>query len=501
MGRGAYGTATVLTLVLILRAIPYLVTETVFSTDSWGLLRNTLVFERESPISLLNNEFDGYNNYWPVPSVSLAILRFVTVFPLELGYLCISLLSTLVFAIIIAKLERASPSLWDFLLPGLLFNVVMMTSAFTKEGYAYSLFAIALFLTMVRGGRLRRSEWLVLGLLLSSLVLCHHLTSLALGLILSGYLVRWFFNKIFYHREAPINVGTVLLSLILLSFFAGVHYAVLGKNTFISNYVSYWYAIATVSWMTVLSLVPFDDVARRMRRYLLFLFVITSLALYMSYTSIQSIGLKPDTGMIIAIASALLLIPNAVARSRENRVPVGGWLTGLPALVIVLMLEGVTFYYWVIYRALTFILILVAIRRLDGLRLKLSTCIYSILSVTLFILTLAGWSVLLGWHWLYRPSEIGLAKFLSNYASTSLKLVSDTKYCSILRGFFRIHSTSSIAEKGYIVLDEYMFTKGWLTKAGVVEVLEGEPSDWLKSSAGVLYSSDGVFRKWLVWLS
>lgn len=502
MGRRAGGatTALVLALVLILRATPYLATGTVFSTDSWGLLRNTLVFERESPVSLSSDSFDGYNNYWPAPSISLAILRPVTALPIELGYLCISLSSVLAFILVMVMLGQTSVSPWNLLLPGLLFNVVMMTSAFTKEGYAYPLFAGALLLIMARGTRLK---WLALCLFLSSLTLCHHLTSLALGLILGGCLARWLFGEIFYHRRAQVSVGAVALSLILLSTFVGIHYLALGKETFISNYVSYWYAVATASWIVLLSLIPFEEVACRRWRCLLPLFVTMSLALYLFCYSVKSVGLELDLGMAIAAASVLLLVPNVIELLRENKVPVDGWLTGLLALVLALVLEGIGIYYWVVYRILTFTLIAFTIgSRVDRPLLKLFICFYSILSITLLALTLAGLSVELGWHWLYRPSEIALARFLSNHAPTSLNLISDTKYTSMLRGFFGIHGTSSLVlEKGYAVLDEYMFTRGWLAGAGVVSVLEGGIGERLKNSAGVLYSSDGVFRKWLVWLS
>lgn len=502
MGRGACGAACALVLILLLRSVPYLITGTVFSTDSWALLRNALVFGERSPINLYSHEFDGYNNYWPGPSISLAILKLVTATPLVPGYLYISLSSTLVYTLLLAKSRRTPLSFWSLLLPGLLFSVVMMTSAFTKEGYAYSLLAGALFLTVVRGSGLRGSRWLAVCILLSSLVICHHLTAVVLGLILGGYLLRWFFGKIFHHIESPVDARISILSLLLLLLFAGAHYTTLGRETFISNYISHWYAIATASWMTILSLIPFWEIVHRRRLYILLSSTAIFTALAVFHVSVQGIGLRLDGGIAVAIASALLLLLNTLQSAREQPMLAGGWLIGLVALIIVLMLEGTALYYWIIYRLLTFILIAFAISRVDSTWSRLLVCAYSTLSIILFALTLTGSSVSLGWHWLYWPSEISLAKLLSSHTSNPLRFVSDIKYSSLLKGLFNINSTGGIGvESGYTILDEYMFTKGCLAGAGVAAVLEDGPADWFKSSNGILYSSGGVFRKWLVLLS
>lgn len=497
MGRRVLVTTISMVLAIALRTIPFIYTETAFSTDSWGLLRDSAVLVKHSPIDIRSSVlFDGYNNYWPGAIIALSTLKIVAGVPFVPGYLFVTIASTMCFIIALSYMRNRSLTPAGILLSGTVFSVLMMTAGFTKEGASYGFFALLISLVFDK----EKSSNAVLGtilLLAAALVIYHHLTTAVLASILVGSLVLDVFKFLAIPKQSSLTSAKLIIGLGALTVGFASHYWFLAAFSPVSNLLDYWYAVKAVAWMVVLSIflpgiVKPDEASGKYAAPVLFLLGL------LAYTSLlNEVGIGVDAGLVlVTIASTALIISASRATSS---ISISGWLIGTISLVAVMVLENATFFYSIIYRVLTFLLIAFIVREASGLIPRVLYMVAVVASVMAFIATVSGASTLLGWHWVYFPSQISAGEFLAGKLSGGDVVCSDVKYSYLLRGMYGLstHEGFSHGACRWLIQDSYMFEKGALIGAGKILVLEGL-SNSIKEGGLVIYSSGGTSEKWVV---
>jgi len=183
----------ILVMAFILRLSPYLVSGVPYHTDSWTMFPIVDTLLERTPVPLRPEMgFDNYNIYWPgLPLFAVLLSNVVGIKPISLLPVVSPLVSSFSILVLYAFLRRmgssSSCSLAASLLFGLAGGETVLTAGITKEGYALPLFLLVLFL-LARGMRDGAKFSLLVLAVIPSLILSHHLTSVA-ALVLSAYLL------------------------------------------------------------------------------------------------------------------------------------------------------------------------------------------------------------------------------------------------------------------------------------------------------------------------
>ncbi len=180
--------ATVTTAIL-LRLAPVLVSGTIFSLDTWPLIRDAqMAAYKEVPI-YSDNVLSGYHNHWPgiiLESIALSKLLGLPLSNIYSTYMVLVIATALVIASILITSSRSMGAAAIVLFPSLL----IYTSAPLKEAYSLPLLILSLHLILNRSDSSR--GWLiVLTLLVIGIAVGHNLA----GYMLLGSTV----SLLFYH--------------------------------------------------------------------------------------------------------------------------------------------------------------------------------------------------------------------------------------------------------------------------------------------------------------
>lgn len=194
------------------RMTPSTVSNTVYSTDAWPLLRLAELLQSEPEIRVL-----GINSHHArYPSAVLSSLVYTTVAGVDLysfyafmGAPLASLVLAILFYALLRRYFNAASSTLGVL--GLLVypSFALFTSAYLKEVYAYTV-TLTLLLLVATG--LRTSSWLLIGLASYSLVLSHPLTSLIVIASTSTFLYILFIDYVKRGRPLETREWKVLLA-------------------------------------------------------------------------------------------------------------------------------------------------------------------------------------------------------------------------------------------------------------------------------------------------
>ncbi len=211
---------SVLTLIFIIKIMSYLINNTVYSVDSWPLIRLSEHIAKDPTMKIL--DLQTYHAKYPVSTVfSVIFSETVGVdlynFYAYIGVLILSLaLTSLVYVLISQILEGHKRSL--VLLSLVIYTpFVIYTSAYLKEVYSYPL-ALTLLLLYVK--YIGKILWPVYLLLIIVLIMTHPLSSLMTAFFLATYvyisIVRWIKTG---QRFSENNIKIVVLAIVLTSFY------------------------------------------------------------------------------------------------------------------------------------------------------------------------------------------------------------------------------------------------------------------------------------------
>jgi len=473
--------ALVFTIIMLSRLTPFIETHTPYSTDSWGIIRNTLVLTSNTPISLSSRLFDGYNNYWPVVSVTTAVYSVATGIGVYESSSIIPLVALLVFTLLvyIHLAWATSGRLLDRVLAVLALassiSIVQMTSGLVKEGYAYFLQALILLWYPYRRGP---GSLLILALTGITLALTHHLTLLATASILVGLASM---DILLLFSRGSTRLVDHLTALAACAAGGLIQYTALGRYFIPSEIVSTWIPLSLLSHIvfSTMLLLPLVRLLGGREPRPVFS-TLSTLLVVPGYTAVEWAGrvLGFDTGglaLSTSIIAALLLARTALGSLKPRYVYYYTWVFTILSLVFFAYNEELPMAPSLAYRLLTFTippLTILAYASLNNTRASLTGLYrlllegYIALMLVAYVLTQTGLSPELGWHWRYSESSLYTAGFISSRLREGYSITSDVKYSYLLRGLYSVGVNVSCTTGQLTLIDEYMFKQGALLAPG-----------------------------------
>ncbi|MEM3385354.1 MAG: hypothetical protein QXE78_07500 [Nitrososphaeria archaeon] len=177
-----------LSIALVLRLYPTIVSGLPFSVDAWSPIRNTELLIEYTPIRLDDEVFDGYNNYWPGVSLFGAVFSQVTgIRPINLMAAIVPLaggLTVLFFYALISRLSQNHKlAFFASILLATAFPYTLFMSGVTKETYANPIYMLSILIFL---GSSKWRKILLFTIVSVALVLSHHLTTLVTIAVLAS---------------------------------------------------------------------------------------------------------------------------------------------------------------------------------------------------------------------------------------------------------------------------------------------------------------------------
>lgn len=481
-----------LVVVLIARLIPTIITNTLFSTDSWPLLYNIKVLEKEPNANIFDDKlFDGYNNHWPyvilftymestIASIdSVKVLK--TIIPFING------LSSLVLICLFRRMFGRSLS--AYILPLILFmmpSLLIFTSAATKETFAYPLFYTLLLIGFFKMNR----KGLIFTVISSiALVLSHHLASMVALLILISLAIYTRLRK--FLTGKPTYIYPILSSL-LLAITAIIHTVLMGSAVLLKslsiydilNLVLYVFLFLTLASVAVKWK---EDDIRFSRGGVLLSMMLTLIVIWIIlYSTRASViyGLQPLSIDVLFYSIPLLLSPALIYMGLKISTSNGGHVY---ILSMIAPLLGLTLYFAIgnpttssiVHRALNFILIPISMTY--ALLLEANKRSFKVLVPIIVVIVIASSIIVeyrlfkgddnITYYWVYRLEECYSMYFLKEY--NGLKpIIGDSKVYYLAQAFNITVSQESVGEiiEGHLLNSTAYFYNENFFKGFVISV-------------------------------
>ncbi|PNV78948.1 MAG: hypothetical protein C0179_08165 [Fervidicoccus sp.] len=482
----------------LLRLFPYLRTGVPYSMDSLGLIRNALVFSSHSPISLFSDLFDGYNNFWPGASIlasSLSIViggEIVKVSSLLPAYAFFS--TALLFSLLGRGLRRGTSIAITSAILGSTTGILMLQGSLIKEGFAYPLLGLFLYLLFRRESSLRTGILLVLTSF--SLAFTHHFTTLIAVLIAVFFLISDLFKSISFGTP---KIGFHILSSLEIILPSSIQFFLLGRYSTLSL-ATPWLAISLFSSLFLTaSLFSLSSpyIERRMREVkIASLFSILILSM-VSLSFYKAFGLEqlPPSTYLLATAFALLL--SSAILTAEGGDLNDFWIPFFSVLSLMLfaLSEDIPMKVAILERSATFLIFPLATMlsmRGKGLRIRRASALsFSLIMLLVYLLVQAGVFISPGWHWIYHEDEFEAESFLQDHYRIGESIMSDIKQEYLLSSYGNLSSSlwNGSIERGNILYSSYMDREGMLLNTGYVMVLEKISFSALCHMNSIVYSN------------
>lgn len=171
------------------RLYPAAISGLPFSTDAWPLIKNTELLIANTPTSITNPVFDGYNNYWP--GIQLFGAMFAQVMALSVadalawGVPFAAALAIPIFFMLVRKVTQNSKiAAVAALLLATVFPYALFTAGVTKETFASPIFFTLIVLFLLKPPNWKTTLLFVLTSL--ALVFSHHFTAFLAVAVLWG---------------------------------------------------------------------------------------------------------------------------------------------------------------------------------------------------------------------------------------------------------------------------------------------------------------------------
>jgi len=210
------------------RAVPALLNNAVFSTDSWPLIRLTerLIENPEIRVFSLRD----HHVKWPLAVItSLVFTEIVSVdvefFYAYLGAPVLVLVLAVLLYVFLSKLTESALRVLGLLALLIYPPFVVFTSAYLKEVYAYPLALLVLVLTLTCTGK---SRWIAVLVGSIALVLSHPLTALVTLVFTATLVFVELVDRIKYSGVFTVNCKSALLLVLVLGVLYLVHAVFIG---------------------------------------------------------------------------------------------------------------------------------------------------------------------------------------------------------------------------------------------------------------------------------
>jgi len=460
MNRKAVFLALIFVGTFLLRVFPYVYSGVPYHTDTWFALRTTETLLSKTPVALTpESGFDSYDIAWPGIKLFGAFLSTILQLPpascMPVFFPLVSSTSIFIFFALLRRLGfEDSESLLATFLYAFAGPSTLISAGVLKEAYAYVLFtAILLVMTLGLG---RGSPTLVLlsGLLYSSLVITHYVTSFVV-LILLFCLAFTFLST---RRVDPVTKKWALLTLagcsILLYYYLHVyasHLPILNETDIVS----------VVSYLVVATLPITLGLA--LSRNLLWLAKPWFLTMAIGIAGLIFLALKlrvtVDTPMMSSPELVLILPHVAVwfvaacavillgLRSDYGFQYVTLWSLCFLAFVGYLTF-GTPGNYGITYRFENFLYIGLVVLAARMFRLMWSRNSLRIVALILILLSVSvsAYTVpcaafysdpIMGSQRVYRKADLSSAEWIMNVAS-STRIYGDLRFSYLVKGYFGI---------------------------------------------------------------
>ncbi len=485
-----------LVIVLIARLVPTIITDTLFSTDSWPLLHNVKVLEENPNANIFNDKlFDGYNNHWPyvilfayiesmITSInSMSVLK--TVIPLISGF------SALMLICLFKRIANKNSS--AYILPLILFmmpSLLIFTSAATKETFTYPLFYTLLLIGFLKTSR----KTLILTAIISTaLVLSHHLTSMIALLILVSLVT---YTRLREFLTGKPTYAYPVFPLLLLVTMGIIHTVLIGSTVLlrvISVYDMLNLSLYVFLFLTLVSaIIKWRDSDTRISGKGLFLSIILTLAviwvvLYSIRTSVIY-GLQPLGIDVLFYSIPLLVSPTLIYIGLKLSTSNGGHVY---ILSLIAPLLGLALYFAIgnpiassiVHRVLNFILIPISMTYalpLGANTRSLKILASAIVAVIIVSSIIVEYRLFVGddnitYYWVYRSEEYYSMCFLKEYHGFK-PIIGDSKVYYLAQAFNITVSQEHLSKliEGYLPnMTAYLyyenFFKGFVISVNIIK--------------------------------
>lgn len=266
-----------------IRLYPYLVSGLPFSVDAWRPIRNTELLLKNTPISLGDNVFDNYDNFWPANSLFGAVVSEVTSLPpIQTMAIYIPLAGAttiLIFYALVKRILNAEIAFMASIIFATAFAHVYFTAGVIKETYANPLY-LSLLLIFLHPAIGKQKQVLLFTVTSIALALTHHLTILITIVILSSITLASLISNT-KKGLAPNKSDFLLTSILIVS--AALYYTLYA-------YSGFRYSVTYSDWLSAAS------------------YQILAFALAMYFTHKPSLHAKTRTVIIGLAAIAIAFI-------------------------------------------------------------------------------------------------------------------------------------------------------------------------------------------------
>jgi uncharacterized membrane protein len=518
--------AAIIIISFSIRLYPTLLTGLPFSTDSWPIISNTEILLGYTPISLEDDVFDGYNNYWPASQIFGAISSIMLgakVLDVErILFPAIASLTPIILYIIVKRImDCRGAAIISSLLLALGGYQAIFTSGVTKETFTLFLFLTYLYLVLATGGLTARS--ILLSIIGMAIIMGHHLQYFLLIAILSNILVlRLLLRRVHDNGLARLMVGLIILLILGAIYYPlyalrGIHYSLTFSDT-----------LSLISFQAFSLLILYYLLAEAKASRPPISLLAAWAASYVCLLANQLFPIMPGSPKIPANllmeVSILLMLGLFVilgfhaSRHGEmaNSYFILGWFSAILSLEAYSMFGSqpsisLTLFYRLTNHILPPALILASIGLVKVMslfkrrRLGLLCLAVILLPVSLTMVYQHYSSVILqenylGYQWNYNMAEYEFASWLSRKGD-DLKVYGDMKIKYLLEGYFgmsvdevrgfKILNGESPAGKSLIVTYKVMEKNGYVLGPYGVELKQG----WIKSTSD---RADKIFSNTLV---
>ncbi len=454
-----YLLGAILIVASLIRIIPGLCSDNLFSTDVWPLYRDTLVLLSNPSLKIFNDSFfDGYNNRWPGVILSTTYYSVLTGLSPRYVYmyifvLALSLSFMLGFYIFVKRLGKKVSWISSLAVFSFLPSMVVFTSSPLKEVYAYTLFFIIIYFFVRTLQGLGSVRDLVVAFIFStSLLIVHHLTLFMLTGFITSILFIAYIHRLLGSGNPVIfnlRVGFLLylyLQFSMISYFLLVGYKFMSR-TLDSHYLAVYFVYAFAIYMSYL---VFSNGQISLGKSVvagLFLLVLSSIPFsrVLFYLPGISIYAYMVIWYIVPIIPATLLFVVHIGDSFMKTIVVG---TGLFILLnILFVVIGAPVYSSIFHRFADYFVIPVSL--LAGYVFRKTGFIYKALSLTIIFLTIvSSFAVIhnivsygadVSFFWYYPISETHGFDTVSRLLSGNTSIVGDEKiryYFTPIRSVF-----------------------------------------------------------------
>ncbi len=418
----------------LIHAIPYLATETPFSTDVWPLIEiSQRLLENPDLRIWMDSAFDGYNNRWPGAVLAATLLSQVLELDLYTlyGLYMVAVLNIAIVLLIYATCRRFESSILSIALLLAIPSFTIFTSSTLKEVYSYPIM-LCIYLLALRSRNIRRYI-AVMPLLAFAHVLCHHLSTAMSVLIALGALAVLALDRLLGY-DTPRALAKNLAIYILLAAPIATAYYVLYGGYGLRIVLSINDIASLAMYLALAYTIPTVLAPSRRGLGLAWRSLLVGLCLALFTVSIRLhlvMGLELELGNLYPYAIGALL-PALIPRQRSALTYVSRSIAMSIAAVMSFIVFSKPVLNNVLHRIANYLALYYSIAsyRVDRAQLRALATAVAVIGIALSTSILLALSLGLDnvcFYWLYRPEDVALGTFLARYAEPSIKVLGDAK--------------------------------------------------------------------------